>query len=257
MSKKKKKSKKKPIGVLVEMRVQPGATGMFAMRTAGEMKAGGFKLDQGYAPVKMGGPRARSGSMSGREAQTYLVRGEIEEDKISELEKDPNVVKVWIDTKIAPFSSPGKALVSPMSPTGTCPIPPCDCSPGTPKGTIADVVNYLGVDQIWSEGYNGTAWVYEWVVAPNGEPWRVTDFWFHPLENARPVVRYKVALSYLALFNTTFARNMVVWLEDALPEPINGYPDGMDNSRRTHERTSSIANTLILDAARYALHKEA
>jgi len=159
MSKKKKKSKKKPIGVLVEMRVQPGATGMFAMRTAGEMKAGGFKLDQGYAPVKMGGPRASSGSMSGREAQTYLVRGEIEEDKISELEKDPNVVKVWIDTKIAPFSSPGKALVSPMSPTGTCPIPPCDCSPGTPKGTIADVVNYLGVDQIWSEGYNGTGMV--------------------------------------------------------------------------------------------------
>jgi hypothetical protein len=108
-----------------------------------------------------------------------------------------------------------------------------------------------------SEGYNGTTWVYEWVVAPNGEPWRVTDFWFHPLENARPVVRYKVAFSFLALFNTTFARNMVVWLEDALYEPMNGYPDGVDSQGVRYERLSSIANTLILDAARYALHKEA
>jgi len=133
MAKKKSKPKKKVIGILLEMRVQPGATGMFA--------------------------RARRRFMSTGEEQTYLLRGEVEEDKISELEKEPNVVKVWRDTKIAPFSSQKEALVSPMSPTGTCPIPPCDCSPGTPKGTIADVVNYLGVDQIWSEGYNGTGMV--------------------------------------------------------------------------------------------------
>ena len=36
-----------------------------------------------------------------------------------------------------------------------CPIPPCDCAPGTPKGTIADVANYLGVNQIWSAGKRG------------------------------------------------------------------------------------------------------
>jgi len=108
-----------------------------------------------------------------------------------------------------------------------------------------------------SEGYNGTDWVYEWVVAPNGEPWRVTDFWFHICENARPVVRYKVAFSFLALYNTSFARSMVIWLEDALPDPTNGYHDGVDNYGSTYLRLSSIANTLILDAALYALQKEA
>ena len=109
-----------------------------------------------------------------------------------------------------------------------------------------------------SEGYNGTAWVYEWVVAPNGDPWRVTDFWGNYSENARPVVRYKVAFSFLALFNTSFARSMVIWLEDALPPPIPyGYHDGVDNYGRTYLRLSSIANTLILDAALYALEKKA
>ncbi|HEU0056452.1 MAG TPA: S8 family serine peptidase, partial [Gaiella sp.] len=41
----------------------------------------------------------------------------------------------------------------------TCPIPPCDCSPGTPKGTMADVANYLGVSQVWAAGFRGTGMV--------------------------------------------------------------------------------------------------
>ena len=118
---------------------------------------------------------------------------------------------------------------------------------------------YTATDEFMapSEGYGGTAWVYEWVVAPNGEPWRITDYLGNYLENARPVVRYKVAFSFLALYNTSFARSMVIWLEDALPYPYNGYHDGVDNYGHKYTRLSSIANTLILDAALYALHKEA
>ena len=83
-----------------------------------------------------------------------------------------------------------------------------------------------------SEGSNGRQWLYEWVVAPNGEPWRITDGWGNYCENVHPVVYNKVAFSFLALFGTDFARRMVVWLEDALPEPINGYHDGIDNRER-------------------------
>jgi len=108
-----------------------------------------------------------------------------------------------------------------------------------------------------SEGSNGTAWVYEWVVAPNGEPWLTTDVYGNICENMHSVVYNKVAFSFLALYNTSFARSMVVWLEDALPDPINGYYDGLDNYGHTYLSLSNIANTLILDAALYALHKEA
>jgi hypothetical protein len=108
-----------------------------------------------------------------------------------------------------------------------------------------------------SEGSKDWAWLYEWVVGPNGQPWTMTDasqtvyYYYGP-----SVVYNKVAFSYLALFKTDFARNMVIWLEDALPHPVNGYYDGMDNYRHAYLSLGNIANTLILEAASYALQKE-
>jgi hypothetical protein len=106
-----------------------------------------------------------------------------------------------------------------------------------------------------SEGSDGNAWLYEWIVAPNGEPWRITDVSGNYRENVYSIVYNKVAFSFLALYNTDFARSMVVWLEDALPEPRNGYCDGMDNYGRRYYSRSNIGNTLILGAALYALQK--
>lgn len=107
-----------------------------------------------------------------------------------------------------------------------------------------------------SEGSNGGDWLYEWVVAPNGEPWIITNA-SGTVYNSSSIVYNKVAFSYLALYNTSFARNMVVWIEDALPNPINGYYEGLDNHGNTKlsPYLSNIANTLILEAARYALQK--
>ena len=107
-----------------------------------------------------------------------------------------------------------------------------------------------------SEGSNGGAWLYEWVVAPDGEPWIITNA-SGTIYNSPSIVYNKVAFSYLALCNTSFARNMVIWLEDALPNPINGYYEGIDNHGNTnpYPYLSNIANTLILEAARYALQK--
>jgi hypothetical protein len=106
-----------------------------------------------------------------------------------------------------------------------------------------------------SEGSDGNAWLYGWIVAPNGEPWRITDVSGNYREDVNSIVYNKVAFSFLALYNTDFARSMVVWLEDALPEPINGYCDGMDNYGRRYYSRSNIGNTLILGAALYALQK--
>ena len=49
-----------------------------------------------------------------------------------------------------------------------CPIGTCDCSPGTPKGTIGDVANYLGVNQIWAAGAMGPASWSVWSTAAFG-----------------------------------------------------------------------------------------
>jgi hypothetical protein len=57
----------------------------------------------------------------------------------------------------------------------------------------------------------------------------------------------------LALYNTTFARNMVVYLEQSLPTPTNGYSDGADNSGNLVSQVGSNTNGLILDAALYAI----
>ena len=62
---------------------------------------------------------------------------------------------------IAPFdnskaSSETPSLMMPTTPTGTCPITPCDCTFGNPAiGDLAAVASYLGVDKIWGAGNKG------------------------------------------------------------------------------------------------------
>ena len=60
--------------------------------------------------------------------------------------------------------------------------------------------------------------------------------------------------SFLAIHNQTFARNMVIALEKALPTPTNGYYDGMDiGGTLDAGNPGSDTNSLILDAALYYL----
>ena len=68
-----------------------------------------------------------------------------------------------------------------------------------------------------------------------------------------PVVYNKIAFSFLSLYNTTYARATVVYLEEKLPDPTNGYCDGADTSGSQVSLVGSNTNGLILDAATYAL----
>jgi len=105
----------------------------------------------------------------------------------------------------------------------------------------------------FSEGsspYNG--YVYEWVIAPNGSAWQITNSTQFYFDGMNPVVFCKAAFGFLSLYNTTYALKMVMALEKALPTPTNGYFDGMDTSGTLDAgNPGSDTNSLILDAALY------
>jgi hypothetical protein len=94
------------------------------------------------------------------------------------------------------------------------------------------------------------AWAYEWIVY-DGRTWVVRDG-TQDLDIS-PIIYTKVAFSFLALYNTTFARNMVMYIEDKMANPTNGYSNGVNEAGGVLEATGLHTNGLILSAARYAI----
>ena len=129
--------------VLLEVRARKGLSGMAFFQSIEKAVAPDFRPDKGYAPVPMqpsDGVLSKSLAQTGEEVM--LIRGEVDEQRVGQLESAPNVIKVWRDTPLQ-FDS------------GRCPIPPCDCEFSKPKGSMVDVVHYLGVDKIWASGHKG------------------------------------------------------------------------------------------------------
>jgi subtilisin family serine protease len=131
-----------------------------AIAEANAIDIAGFEVDNEFEVVPMRTPTY--GAAMAAADDTFVVRGIVasEEDRQA-LEARPDVVAVWTDTPIAPFQELGVRTVpfveiqEEAGAMATCPIPPCDCSPGSPRGTIADVARHLGVDQIWAAGFRG------------------------------------------------------------------------------------------------------
>jgi hypothetical protein len=113
--------------------------------------------------------------------------------------------------------------------------------------------NDTGQYRAFSEGPSSTGqWVYEWVVYPDGRTWFVlnengSDF------NMTPVIYTKVAMGFLAIYNTTFAENMCIYLENALPDPAHGYSEGVDEAGALLTGVGCNTNGLIIGAATYAI----
>jgi hypothetical protein len=110
----------------------------------------------------------------------------------------------------------------------------------------------------FSEGNTPTGFIYEWVVLPTGETWKITDSVTNlPSSINNPIIYTKVTMSFLALYNTSFARNMAIYLEQSLPDSNNGYYAGADyNTIGNANLILSIdnnSNGLILSASRYSL----
>jgi hypothetical protein len=121
--------------------------------------------------------------------------------------------------------------------------------------------NSTGEFAALSEGNGYGDFIYEWVVAPDGETWKMWNSGTSMYSSNRLVIYTKVSLSFLALYNTTYALKLNAYLEQCLPDPeVSGYYDGADYSTSNSDRyvvmqLGSNTNGLILSAARYALEK--
>jgi hypothetical protein len=112
--------------------------------------------------------------------------------------------------------------------------------------------NATSIYRAFGEGNTFTdAWAYEWIVY-DGKTWEVKDASGAELD-INPIVYTKVAFSFLALYNTTYARNMVMFIEDRMENPSNGYSNGVSEVGTVLGATGLHTNGLILSAARYAI----
>lgn len=117
--------------------------------------------------------------------------------------------------------------------------------------------NNTGQYVAFSEGNSMTSqFIYEWIVAPDGSTWKITDAAKTTYYNINPIIYDKVALGFLALYNTTYAYNLSVYLEKNMPKPTDGYLAGVDTTGKVVPGAGSNTNGLILDAALYAIQKE-
>jgi hypothetical protein len=113
--------------------------------------------------------------------------------------------------------------------------------------------NATGVYRAFSEGASTSDhWAYEWVVMPDNRTWVILDEKAQPF-NISPIIYTKIAVGFLAIYNTTYAYNMNVHLEKALPAPSNGYCEGVTEDGAQLTGTGSNTNGLILGAAKYAM----
>jgi hypothetical protein len=111
--------------------------------------------------------------------------------------------------------------------------------------------NATGNYRAFSEGASfSTHWAYEWVVLSDGRTWVVLDESFHNY-NISPMIYAKIALSFLAIYNTTYAYNMSVYLEKTLPDPTNGYSESVDESGSPFMGVGLNTNGMIIGAAKY------
>ncbi|MEH3104111.1 MAG: S8 family serine peptidase [Sphingomonas phyllosphaerae] len=143
--------------VLIEMRVQSGTPGILAMESARGLGGPPVEIDPSFQPVPGAAPAGIAAAGMGAEDTTYTVRGTIDADQIEALRAQPDVVAVWSDAPIDHFGTDevdGPGNDSSFAP-GDCPIPPCDCASNVPKGTIADVVAYLKINEVWAQGTKG------------------------------------------------------------------------------------------------------
>lgn len=152
------------VQVIVEMKVAQDQAPSVTMNEAAELNVSSFTLDQEYEPVPAGTVEDSSISAELENAgqESVFVLGTVDKGDMKALEKQDNVLGVWLNAEIAPFSNGPSGeyepFVTPSQAPGDCPIPPCDCDHGTPacsKGSMAQVAQYLGVDQIWANGHRG------------------------------------------------------------------------------------------------------
>jgi hypothetical protein len=121
--------------------------------------------------------------------------------------------------------------------------------------------NATGEYRAFNEGtVNSGNFVWEWVVLPNGTTWAVLgeDGLAYNFSDA-PVIYCDTAFGFLALYNTTYAQNLCIYLESALRYNVlapsrMGYYDGVQENGTLLTSITNNENGMILSTARYAIN---
>jgi hypothetical protein len=114
--------------------------------------------------------------------------------------------------------------------------------------------NATGKYVAFSEGNTGLdnpSYVYEWVVTKDGSTWAIYNG--QDKVGIVPIIYFKAAVGLLAMFNTSFTENMASYVESKLPNPTNGYSDGVDENGRVVTTDIDKTNSMIIQAALYAI----
>ncbi|WP_238857731.1 S8 family peptidase [Poritiphilus flavus] len=153
--------------VLVELRVPDSHLGADANIMASSLDLVELEIDADYIPVPMEPSDALlAAEMAAQREASVVIAGMVKDDDRKALEENPRVIKVWSDATISPFYDSEVIQeeetevethleLVPQESFGTCPIGTCDCNSGTPKGNMATVRRYLGVDRIHNLGIRG------------------------------------------------------------------------------------------------------
>ena len=121
--------------------------------------------------------------------------------------------------------------------------------------------NATGEYVAFSEGNTQTGFIYEWVVLPNGDTWKIMNAGESTYSEMAPIIYTKVALGFLALYNTTFTRSMNIFLEKAFQDSSTGYYAGA-NFKIDYDNVGLVlsvdsnTNGMIVSAARYAMQQK-
>ncbi|MDM5223539.1 S8 family serine peptidase [Peribacillus sp. NJ11] len=146
-------TEKEIVHVLIEMRIPQKNKSTFAMSTAeSTLDSYGFSLDREFHPVNIKPKEGLVGAMSVAEEKAVIVRGEINRRGIEEIKSHPNVIDVYPDAMIAPFPS-GSSAGTVMDTSVIDGV--FECNTQTAKGNVFDAAVYLGIDQIWRQGFRG------------------------------------------------------------------------------------------------------
>ncbi len=112
--------------------------------------------------------------------------------------------------------------------------------------------NSTGKYRAFSEGQSSSSdWVWEWVIMSDGKTWVTQSN--SQNTSVSPTIFTKIAFSFLATYNTTYAMNMSVYLEKNLPESNGGFYEGVDESGNLINAVGCNSNGLILEAALYGI----
>jgi len=144
--------------VIIEIKTSKGLSEKAILDSSTDLEIVGLSLDKSYKPVHVKTTEQDDVKINQESEDVYCIRGEIDEKLIPELEQLPNVISVYLDTPIAPFNQTTTNFLfyEQSKIQGVCPIPPCDCQPGVPKGSLIEILGQIGVVDIWKCLSNST-----------------------------------------------------------------------------------------------------